>query len=66
MTSGSAIASHMSLNSAKARCHCSHVAQALIPALWLMTLGSVLDSPMSLSKARRHCSPFSHALIAAL
>ena len=33
MTSGSSVASHISLSSAKARCHCSPFSHALIPAL---------------------------------
>eukprot|EP00959_Pyramimonas_sp_CCMP1952_P378799 7934761-Pyramimonas_sp.AAC.1 len=68
MTSGSSFASHISLSSATARCHCPPFSQAPIPALQLMTLGNTFAFHISLSSARArcHCSPFSHALIPAL
>ncbi|CAK0883926.1 unnamed protein product [Prorocentrum cordatum] len=60
MTLGSSFASHISLSSASARCHCSPFSHT--------TLGSSFASHISLSSAsaRCHCWPFSQALIPTL
>ncbi|CAK0794256.1 unnamed protein product [Prorocentrum cordatum] len=68
MASDSSFASHISLNSDKARWHCPPFLHALNPALQMRTSGSNFASHISLSSAtaRCHCSPFSHSLIPAL